>query len=132
MPSDASINVTAQIVASRKWNMSFRDVKAAFSQSLRSNRRRPLACRQPRTGPFPGAQPGQLIRQNTGVYGLVSGPAWWRVSFLAYFIDEGYKINRLERCALTLHGHGVTSRSRGVVLLEMDDVMEGGDPIQLP
>ena len=110
MPSDASINVTAQIVASRKWNMSFRDVKAAFSQSLQSNRRRSLACRQPRTGPFPGARPGQLIRLNAEVYGLVSGPARWMVSFLAYLIDEGYNINELEHCALTLPGHGVMER----------------------
>jgi hypothetical protein len=127
MPSDASINVTAQVIACRHWHLTFRDVSAAFSQSLTSNRRRPLACRQPRTGPFPGAKPGQLIKLNTEVYGLVSGPAWWRLSFLTYFTAEGYVINRLERCALTLPGHGATSRSRGIVLLEMDDVREGGD-----
>ena len=48
MPRDETINVAAQIIASRQWELRFRDVKAAFSQSLKSNRRRPIACKQPR------------------------------------------------------------------------------------
>ena len=62
MPNDATINVAGQTIATRKWNLKFRDVKAAFSQSLKSNRCRPLACRQPRTGGFPGALPGHVHR----------------------------------------------------------------------
>ena len=50
MPRDETINVAAQVIASRQWRLRFRDVKAAFSQSLQSNRRRPIACRQPRGG----------------------------------------------------------------------------------
>ena len=34
MPADETINVAAQVIASRKWKLKFRDVKAAFSQSL--------------------------------------------------------------------------------------------------
>ena len=45
----------------RRWKRRFRDVKAALSQSLKSNRRRPIACRQPRGGPFPSVEPGQLL-----------------------------------------------------------------------
>ena len=63
MPTDATINMSGQIIATRKWQILFRDVTQAFSQSLKSNRKRPIACRQPRTGGFPGAKPGQLIRQ---------------------------------------------------------------------
>ena len=127
MPTDTSINVAAQIIASRRWKMRIRDVKQAFSQSRPSNRRRPLACRAPRTGAFPGAGPGQLVLLITEVYGLVSGPAWWRVTFVSLFTDRGYEVNPLERCALTLPGKAKGSHTKAVVVLEMDDVMEAGD-----
>ena len=104
MPRDETINVAAQVIASRRWKLRFRDVKAAFSQSLISNRRRPIACRQPRGGPFPGTLPGQLILLITEVYGLVSGPAWWRISFVKLFLDRGYKIVAVDRCVLVLPG----------------------------
>ena len=104
MPADETINVAAQVIASRKWKLKFRDVKAAFSQSVKSNRRRPIACRQPRGGLFPGSKPGNLILLITEVYGLVSGPAWWRVSFVKQFLDRGYVYVPMDRCALTLPG----------------------------
>ena len=98
MPTDSATNLAAQIIAVRKWKLRFRDVQQAFAQSLKSNRKRPLACRQPRTGPFPGCtDPEQIILLETEVYGLVSGPAWWRVTFISLFTAEGYVINHLER-----------------------------------
>ena len=127
MPADETINVAAQVIASRQWKLKFRDVKAAFSQSLKSNRRRPIACRQPRGGLFPGSRPGNLILLITEVYGLVSGPAWWRVSFVKQYLDRGYVHVPMDRCALTLPGEEEGSPTKGLVLLEMDDVMEGGD-----
>ena len=122
MPRDETINVSAQVIASRRWHLRFRDVKAAFSQSLESNRRRPIACRQPRGGLFPGASPGQLILLITEVYGLVSGPAWWRISFVKMFLDRGYKIVSVDRCALVLPGERDGSPTEGLAVLEMDDV----------
>ena len=115
-----------RVIASRQWRLRLRDVKAAFSQSLKSNRRRPIACRQPRGGPFPGALPGQLILLVTEVYGLVSGPAWWRVSFVKQFLDRGYKVVSIDRCALVLPGKEPGSPTEGLAVLEMDDVLEGG------
>ena len=126
MPRDETINVAAQVIASRQWRLRFRDVKAAFSQSLKSNRRRPIACRQPRGGAFPGALPGQLILLITEVYGLVSGPAWWRVSFVKQFLDRGYQVVSIDRCALVLPGKEPGSPTEGLAVLEMDDVLEGG------
>ena len=126
MPRDETINVAAQVIASRQWKLRFRDVKAAFSQSLKSNRRRPIACKQPRGGPFPGALPGQLILLITEVYGLVSGPAWWRVSFVKQFLDRGYQVVSIDRCALVLPGKQPGSPTEGLAILEMDDVLEGG------
>ena len=43
------------------------------------------------------------------------------------FLDRGYVYVPMDRCALTLPGAEEGSLTRGVVLLEMDDVMEGGD-----
>jgi len=127
MPSDTAINVSAQMMAIRKYKVTARDVKQAFSQSIKSNRRRPLACRQPRTGGFPGAQPGELILLETEVYGLVSGPAWWRVTFVGVFVRRGFVVNPLDRCVLTLPGAKEGDPTQGIALLEMDDVLEGGN-----
>ena len=63
----------------------------------------------------------------TEVYGLVSGPAWWRVTFVSLFTKRGYVICPLERCVLVLPGKKPGEPTRGVALLEMDDVLEGGD-----
>ena len=127
MPDDETINVAAQAIVSRRWKLKFRDVKAAFSQSPKSNRRRPIACRQPRGGLLPGSKPGNLMLLITEVYGLVSGPAWWRVSFVKQLLDRGYVLVPMDRCALTPPGEEPDSPTRGLVVLEMDDVMEGGD-----
>ena len=43
MPADETINVAAQVIASRRWRLKFRDVKAAFSQSVKSNHRRHIS-----------------------------------------------------------------------------------------
>ena len=127
MPADETINVAAQVIASRRWNLKFRDVTAALSQSLKSNRRRPIACRQPRGGLLLGSKPGNLILLTTEVYGLVLGPAWWRVSFVKQFLDKGHRFVPMALCALTLPGKEPGSPTRGLVVLEMDDAMEGGD-----
>ena len=62
----------------------------------------------------------------TEVYGLVSGPAWWRVSFVKQFLDRGYKVVSVDRCALVLPGKEPGSPTEGLAVLEMDDVLEGG------
>ena len=58
MPRDETIKVAAQVIASRQWKLRFRDVIAAFSQSLESNRRRPIASRQPKGDLFPALSRG--------------------------------------------------------------------------
>ena len=98
MPTDVTINIAAQVIAIRRYKLTFRDVRKAFGQSLKSNRRRKLACRQPRTGMFPGCTDSrQLILLESEVYGLVSGPAWWRVSFVKLFLQQHYVLNRLDQ-----------------------------------
>ena len=57
----------------------------------------------------------------------MSGPAWWRVSFVKQLLDRCYVFVPMDRCALTLPGDDLDSPTKGLVVLEMDDVMEGGD-----
>ena len=79
---------------------------------------------------FPAAEnKDQLVLLETEVYGLVSGPAWWRVSFVKKFISLGYVMNRCDPCAMVLPGPSEKAKSRGIAILEMDDVLEGGDEL---
>ena len=43
MPTDVTINLSAQLIAVRRYKLTFRDVRKAFGQSMKSNRRRQLA-----------------------------------------------------------------------------------------
>jgi hypothetical protein len=126
MPTTTSLYAAMQVAADRKWYARVKDVKTAFLQSKRTNRKVPLACRMPRDGTFEGAHPNQLLLLNTEVYGLVSGPAWWRRTLLEKLVEKGYVINCYERCVLTLPSLK-DEPTKGIVVLEVDDVMEFGD-----
>ncbi|CAE7766571.1 GIP [Symbiodinium sp. CCMP2592] len=53
-------------------------------------------------GLFPGCSEEQLILLHTEVYGLVSGPSWWRRPLLDVLLKLGNQLNPYERCVLTL------------------------------
>ena len=83
---------------------------------------------------FPGYDPEQLILLLTEVYGLVSGPSWWRRTLLEYMIKElKYRVNVYDKCVLTLDGSKEAgdenpSQTQGIVVVEVDDILEGGGP----
>jgi hypothetical protein len=81
-PTTAGMYTAMQLMASRHYDCRTKDVKTAFLQSLRSTRSKPLAIRRPRGGSFEGLHQDQLLIPTTEVYGLVSGPAWWRKSLV--------------------------------------------------
>ena len=73
---------------------------------------------------FQGYHKDQLILLLTEVYGLVSGPAWWRRSLLEILVkDLGY------RCVLTLDAleDSKNSKTEGIMVLEVDDIPEAGN-----
>ena len=81
----------------------------------------------PKDEAFSGYSDDQLIMLNTDVYGLVSGPAWWRRSFLEVLVKElGYRTNPYDRCVLTLDAEEQVP-TRGAIVIEVDDVLEAGD-----
>eukprot|EP00435_Cladocopium_sp_Y103_P028601 s1454_g7.t1 len=83
---------------------------------------------------FEGYDPEQLILLLTEVYGLVSGPSWWRRSLLEILVKSlGYRVNVYDRCLLTLDGPETKNtkdpwvKTRGILVLEVDDILEAGD-----
>lgn len=128
-PLTTSIYLFFQLSASRQWPGKVKDAKTAFLQSLPTTRKQKLACEMPSDWVFPDCTHDQLILLETEVYGLVSGPAWWRRSFLEVLVRElGYRINPYDRCVLTLDSdkHDPEAKTQGVVVIEVDDVLEAG------
>ena len=77
--------------------------------------------------------PRQLLVCNTEVYGLISGPSWLRQSLVSFFLSNGYVRNHYEKCALALPPTSAAEPGKaqpvneGVVLIEVDDTLEGGN-----
>ena len=126
-PSSAAVNTTLQLCASRRWAARVKDVKTAFLQSRPTSRKTPLVCRQPADEPLPGLDARQLVMLLTEVYGLVSGPSWWRSSFLQRTGRLGYKVCPYEPCVLILPSKDAERPTQGVMVIEVDDIIEGGD-----
>ena len=161
-PTSLAVNLSLQAIASRKWDAYVKDAKAAFTQALPTTRSQKLACSMPSDMPLAGCSEDQLILLHTEVYGLVSGPSWWRRSLLDVLLKLGYQLNPYDRCVLTLpenpkecpkelqkmaqkqEGASSTSpttstscsssatttslkRTRGVIVIQVDDLLEAGD-----
>ena len=149
-PLTISMYLFMQMSASRSWPAWVKDVKTAFLQGRPTTRKQKLACKMPADETFEGYDGRQLIRLETEVYGLVSGPAWWRRSLLELLVKElGYRVNPYDRCVLTLDGNSddedheldhtlgplrclkvrePLKRTQGIIVVEVDDLLEAGGP----
>ena len=131
-PLSTSIYLAMQVSACRSWTGFVRDVKTAFLQGLPTTRKQKLAVRMPPCEHFPEYDATQLILLLTEVYGLVSGPSWWRRSLLNVLIKElGYKLCPFDRCVLVLHADPSEkledqNKTQGFVVIEIDDLLEAG------
>ena len=111
-PLTTSIYLALQTAACRRWRGHVRDVKTAFLQGKPTTRKQKLAVRMPSCEHFPGYDPRQLVLLPTEVYGLVSGPSWWRRSLLEVLISElGYRLSAYDKCVLTLDADPVSTRT---------------------
>ena len=138
-PLTSSLYLFFQLSACRRWQGHARDAKTAFLQAKPTTRKQKLACRMPADESFPQYHPDQLILLLTEVYGLVSGPAWWRRSLLEILVKElGYRVNPYDRCILTLddtdgdpdnamvaYGENY-QKTKGIIVIEVDDILEAG------
>ena len=134
-PLTSSIYLMMQLAAARKWKAVSKDAKTAFLQGRPTTRSQKLACRMPPDECFEGYDPNQLILLLTEVYGLVSGPSWWRRSLLEILVKElGYRVNVYDRCILTLDGPQEEDPNKqvptqGILVLEVDDMLEAGNEV---
>ena len=69
--------------------------------------------------------PGQLLRVEIEIYGLVSGPNWLRASLTVDLLAAGYVKNPYDKCLFTLFSSDESSE--GQLLLDVDDFIEGGN-----
>ena len=63
----------------------------AFGQARKKSRKNKLATKLPPGVTHPKVVPGQLLRVETEIYGLVSGPSWLRASLTVDLLAAGYK-----------------------------------------
>ena len=83
-----------------------------------------LATKLPPGVTHPKEGPRQLLRVETVIYGLVSGPSWLRASLTVDLLAAGYVKNPYDKCLFTLFSSDETSE--GHLLLDVDDFIEGG------
>ena len=90
-----------------------------------------LFCKQPRGG-LPGLSPLQIIEVLAGTYGLGDAPAYWRKSLKKVLVELGYLQSEMDPCTFKLFApdeRGV-KRLRGLVIVEVDDLLCFGDDYQ--
>ena len=94
-PTQEGIMVTLQWLASAKVTGRIADLTNAFGQARKTSRKNKLATKLPPGVTHPKVGPGQLLRVETEIYGLVSGPSWLRASLTVDLLAAGYKKNRM-------------------------------------
>ena len=129
-PLSSSIYLFLQVSACRNWDVYAKDAKTAFLQARPTTRKQKLACTMPADECFPGYHKDQLILLLTEVYGLVSGPSWWRRSLLEVLVKEfRYRVSAYDKCVLSLDGQADDedpSKTQGLIVIEVDDILESG------
>ena len=88
-PTQEGIMVTLQWLASAKVTGRMADLTNAFGQARKTSRKNKLATKLPPGVTHPKVGPGQLLRVETEIHGLVSGPSWLRASLTVDLLAAG-------------------------------------------
>ena len=115
-------------LASAKVTGRIADLTYAFGQARKTSRKNKLATKLPPGVTNPNGGPRQLLRVETEIYGLVSGPSWLRASLTVDLLAAGYVKNPYDKCPFTLFSSDETSE--GQLFLDVDDFIEGGKETQ--
>jgi len=129
-PTHEAFTTTLQGFASLKRAATSSDIRNAFGQSRKTTRQQRIAASLP-----PGlcdagfdVDPRQLLMAETEVYGLISGPSWLRQTLVSDFESWGYQRNPYDKCIMTLKSSRAGEVvNAGTVLIEVDDILEGGN-----
>ena len=103
------IMLTLQWLPSAKVTGCIADLTNAFGQARKTSRKNKLATKLPPGVTHPKVGPGQLLRVETEIHGLVSEPSWLRAS-LTGFLGCSYRKIRTTKCLFTLLSSDETSR----------------------
>ena len=90
-PTQEGIMVTLQWLTSAKVTGRIADLTNAFGQARWTSRKNKLATKLPPGVTHQKVGPGQLLRVETEIYGLVSGPSWLRASLTVDLSAAGFK-----------------------------------------
>jgi hypothetical protein len=130
-PTHEAFMCVMQILASTKRSAWSSDIRNAFAQSRKTTRAQPLAASLPPGMAEAGydLDPRQLLLCETEVYGLISGPSWLRQSLVSDLESLGYRRNPYDKCVMMLPPSGSVRNNinDGIVLIEVDDILEGGN-----
>ena len=91
-----------QLLATLKAKAFTADVKGAFGQSEKHQRKEPLFASPPAEGP-PGEEDDIIIELLTEICGLVSGPPGWRKTLLTELKNLGFKRPPLAPCVVLMY-----------------------------
>ena len=118
-PTQESIMVTLQWLASATVTGRIADLTNAFGQARKTSRKNKLATKLPPGVTHPAVGPRQLLRVETEICGLVSRPSWLRASLTVELLAAGYEKNPYDKCLFTLFSSDETSE--GQLSLDVDD-----------
>ena len=93
-PTQEGIMVTLQWLASAKVTGRIADLTNTFGQARKTSRKNKFATKLPPGVTHPKVGPGQLLRVETEIYGLVSGPSWLRASLTVDLLAAGVGMRR--------------------------------------
>ena len=123
-PTQEGIMLTLQWLVSAKVNGRMADLTNAFGQARKPSRKNKLATKLFLGVTHPKVGPRQLLRVETEICALVSGPSWLRASLTVDLLAAGCIKNPYDKCLFTLFSSDETSE--GQLLLDVDDFIEGG------
>ena len=89
------------------------DLTNAFGQARKTSRKNKLATKLAPGVTHPKVGPRQLLRVETEIYGLVSGPCWLRGSLTVDLLVAGHVKNPYDKCLFTLFSSDETSEGEG-------------------
>ena len=120
---------TAQVIASKRWQLGFLDFTQAFHSG--DPIRRELYAEQPPEG-VPGMKKGDLLRLLKTCYGLLDGPMAWFRHLKRLLIEElGYVQSLADPCIYFLHDPNTNGWDKliGIISVATDDMLHGGGEV---
>ena len=127
-PETSDVPLCLQMLASLRAVAWVGDVRGAFSQGMRNQRKEPLFATPP-PGGIPGESDDIVIEILVEIYGLISGPPGWRRSLFTTFKQVDFKAHPLAPCVVLMYEPLEAGKQEGLVglvVIDTDDLIVCG------